>query len=45
MLQHGCEDILWDFGLVEYLFIGTLPENPDERDRILALAPDYRAKG
>ena len=45
MLQTGCEDIMWDFGVIEYLFLGTLPESPEERDRILNTAKNYRAHG
>lgn len=45
MIVGGCEDIMWDFGVMEYLFCGTLPESLDERERILKVSADYRAHG
>ena len=45
MIVDGCEDILWDFGMMEYLFCGTLPDSPEERDRIRTVSDNYRAHG
>ena len=45
MLISGCEDILWDFGLTDYLFLGVLPQSLAESDRILRTAVNYRARG
>lgn len=45
MALHGCEDILHDFGLTDYLFNGVLPATEGERGRIQRLAADYRARG
>ena len=41
----GIEDITYDFGLMDYLFLGQLPATPQEVERILKLAQEYRAFG
>ena len=40
---YGPKDITQDFGLIDYLWTGHLPENPDEGDRIRQLSEVYRA--
>jgi Integrase zinc binding domain len=45
IVQHGLEDLYFDFGLLDYLFAQHLPESIDERERILKLASEYRAHG
>jgi PHD-finger len=41
----GVTDITFDFGVMDYLFSGTLPHVGEEVDRIKAVAKDYRAFG
>ena len=42
---HGATDITHDFGLLDYLFDGTIPGNPEEYARIQKLATMFRAYG
>lgn len=42
---HGCPDVSLDFGLIDYLFRGVLPAQPEEVDRITKVAQEYRAHG
>lgn len=43
--MHRTKDITHDFGLMDYLFNGIIPGNPDELARILKLVKKYRAHG
>ena len=43
--MHGATDITYDFGLLDYLFDGVTPGNPEELHRIQKLATQYRAHG
>jgi PHD-finger len=45
IILHGCEDIYYDFGLLDYLFMGSLPDSVDERARIKKLASEFRGHG
>ena len=47
VILYGCEDVTMDFGLIDYLFDGTLPANPQESERITKLAgqDQYRTHG
>ena len=42
---HGSPDVTQDFALIDHLWMGYEPEDPDERDRVLRLAQVYRAEG
>ncbi len=42
---HGAEDITQDWPLMDHLWTGWLPGDPDEADRITSLARLFRAHG
>lgn len=41
---HGVPDVTQDWPLIDHLWTGWLPEDPDEADRIQFLSEHYRAK-
>ena len=45
VIQSGASDILYDWGLTNYLFLGVLPPNLEEANRITHLSTQYRARG
>ena len=42
--MHGVPDVTQDFALIDHLWVGYEPEDPDERERITRLAEYYRAQ-
>jgi len=42
---HGFADITQDLGLMDYLWLGTLPDQPEEAARVRRVAMRYRASG
>ena len=38
LILHGCPDITQDWPLIDHLWTGWLPNDPDESDRIKELA-------
>ena len=45
IVRWGFTDVMEDFGLIDYLFAGFRPGNPEEDDRIRKAATVYRAHG
>ena len=43
--RWGFTDVMEDFGLINYLFAGYMPGNPEEENRIRKAASVYRAHG
>ena len=41
----GAPDVTQDWPLMDYLWTGTLPQDPDECDRLVKLGESYRAHG
>ena len=42
---HGAPDVTQDWPLIDHLWTGWLPQDPDEADRLEHLARYYRAQG
>jgi Integrase zinc binding domain len=42
---HGADDITQDWPLMDHLWTGWLPGDPDEADRITSIARQFRANG
>ena len=45
MALHGLPDLTLDFALVDHLWAGYEPEDPDKLERVRCLAGVYRAHG
>ena len=41
----GAPDVTQDWPLMDYLWMGHLPGDPDEADRLIKLGETYRAHG
>ena len=40
----GAPDVMQDWPLMDYLWTGALPQDPDECDRLVKLGETYRAQ-
>ena len=45
LVLHGFPDVTQDWALIDYLWVGSLPEDIEEVERLTGLAEHYRAKG